>query len=741
MEKEQVLNELKKIFEQEKWSKFQLSEYNLKKFQELDSFIEKIKENNLQKEAIKLFKEYLEKNEYNIIARYLLAYFSFPEDKNTFYENFKRIINNFKEREKWSIVEFLSEKMLSFEENEFALLSLIDSLKFLNKPKRITELQEKYLELNPSDTTVALNLARKKEKEGDIKSAVKYYKIAIKTFISQKNQKQVEDIWEKLLSLSGDDLKWMDELNNLLKANFSFASIANLYKIIIPGLIKKENYDKAIEILKEILHLIPDNKEFREELIKIYRLKYKDHSKLEDILKSSGLRMWWKDVINAIDLFEKEIKFDIGTYVYHHSWGAGKIVKIEKDSMIIDFEEDSEHKMSVEMALNTLEILDENHIKVKKRYEKENILEILEKEPIKFIEMVFQSYKTNEINIEILKNEVTDKLLKSSEWQRWWNKAKRELKTNSNFKLLESDKVIRYVESDTSFGDIILENFKRSRDFFEKINIINELIANDVNKKVSKDIYQEITDWFIEFVKDNITNKPELSYIAYIVIKKIKEFYNEISIENLNIDAKYIIENAKNLIDLFKRVDLIEYQKMLVEDIVANKEKWEDILYEIMLTENSKIFDYITDIFSSQGKDNKIKEVIESGIKNYRKYPELFIWISKNILNGEFDKYLEDKRNTLKMVFQNLLFLLSYLGRQIKNKNNVTFNKKLQQQIVRLLFDKKSNFLLNYIKDAISQQEDTSAFLNLIRENEYIPKKQKENIIAEVRNSENTIIY
>ncbi len=740
MDKEQILEDIKKLFEQEKWSKFQLSEYNLKKFQDLDKYIDAINENNIQDEVIELFKEYIDKNEYNLIARYLLAVFSYDTDKQLFFSNFQKIINNFKEREKWAIVEFLARKMYSFEKSEFALSILIVSLKFLNKPQEIPTLQEQYLELDPTNTEIALSLAKQKSKIGDKVAAIRYYKMAIKSFILKKNQKQVEEIWTKLLALSDDKLDWLDELYNLLKANFSFTSIAILYKSLIPILIKNENYDEAIKLLKDMLAMLPDNKEYREELIKVYRIKYANHSKLEDILKSSGLRMWWKEVNAAIELFEKEIKFDVGVYVYHHSWGAGKIVKIEKDVIIVDFEEDSEHKMSLDMALNTLEILPETHIKIVKRYKKDEIIKLAENDTITFIGMVFKSYSGNELSLEVLKSEVTENLLKPSDWQRWWNKAKRELKTSPNYKLFENEKVIRYIESDTSFGEIILTNFNTAADIFEKISITNELIDNDVNKKVELRIYQDITNWFINYLQENIDKRPELSYISYSIIKKLKNFYNKISVDELEFDAKYIIDNVDDLTNLFKRVDYIDYQKMLINDIVKLKDNWSDVLKEIIFTENSKIFEFIIDIFEKNKKEERIKDIVENAIKNYRKYPELFIWISKNILNDNWKKYT-DEPDLKKNIIQNLLFLTSYLGRQIKNKVNPIINKKNQQQIIRLLFDKKNGYFLQYVKSALREQRDISSLLNLFRENEYVPKKQKENITAEIRNTENTIVF
>ena len=486
LKEEEIVKEIEQIFEEEKYSKFQLSEYNLTKFKKIEKVIEKINKNELQKKSIKIAKECLKKNEFSLIAKYFISYFSFPSDRDVFMQGFTKIINNFIERQKWSIVEFISDKMLSLEESEFGLRSHINSLKMLNKTKAIPPLQEKLLKLNPDDHAVAINIARFYENENKKEEAIKNYKLALKLFISRKNQKMVEELWLKILEIAEDPLPIFYETENALKSNFTPEFIVTLSGCMISNLSKLKKYDEVIYILKKILSLQQANKEYREELIKIYRLKYTKHSRLEDLLRASGLRMWWKDINPAVELFEKQIKFDVGVYVYHYSWGTGKVVFIDKDQITVDFDKKHDHSMSFEMALNTLEIVTKDHIKVKKRYELDDLTNMSIKNPIKLIDIVINSYKKKEITVDALKEEVTDKIINISDWQRWWVKVRKMLKTHPNLKLLETEKLIKFMDSDTSYGDIILVRFEEASEFLEKIKIVNELLKNDINKKVKK---------------------------------------------------------------------------------------------------------------------------------------------------------------------------------------------------------------------------------------------------------------
>ena len=740
MSAEEILKEIEQIFEEEKYSKFQLSEYNLTKFKKIDKVIEKIKKNELQKKAVKIAEECLKKNEFSLITKYFISYFSFTSDHDVFLQGFTKIINNFIERQKWSIVEFISDKMLSLEENEFGLRSHINSLKMLNKTKAIPPLQEKLLKLNPDDHAIAINIAKFYEAENKKEEAIKNYKLALKLFINRKNQKMVEELWLKILEITENPLPIFYETENALKSNFTPEFIVTLSGCMINNLSKLKKYDEVIYILKKILSLQQTNKEYREELIKIYRLKYIKHSRLEDLLRASGLRMWWKDINPAVELFEKQIKFDVGVFVYHYSWGTGKVSFIDKDQITVDFDKKHDHSMSFEMALNTLEIVTKDHIKVKKRYELDDLKDMSIKSPIKLIDVIINSYKKKEITVDALKEEVTDKIINISDWQRWWVKVRKMLKTHPNLKLLETEKLIKFMDSDTSYGDIILVRFEEASEFLEKIKIVNELLKNDINKKVKKDIYQQVTNYLIEFTNNQLSSKPELAYISAIILKSIKLFNSKVSIKKLNYDHHYIINSVDNIADLFKHINILEYKKSLISDVKKTRDDWEKILFELLFTEESKLFESLIEILSNNKKNDIIKNIIDKAIDKYRDYPELFYYISKNIFTKTFDTVIQSDFILRNKIFQNLFFLLSYSGRQVKNKISTDYYNKIQKQIIRLLFDKQTNYFLNFIKKSMDNN-DLSSILNLFKENEYIPKKYRENTVAELRSLEKSIVF
>jgi len=83
----------------------------------------------------------------------------------------------------------------------------------------------------------------------------------------------------------------------------------------------EEKWDLVVKTIKTIYKFIPQkNKEpksmeLRQKLINAYRNLYKNNSNFDDCIKRSQMNQSWKNLYDAIEIFEKYILFDKGNYV------------------------------------------------------------------------------------------------------------------------------------------------------------------------------------------------------------------------------------------------------------------------------------------------------------------------------------------------------------------------------------------------------------------------------------------
>ena len=172
----------------------------------------------------------------------------------------------------------------------------------------------------------------------------------------------------------------------------------------------------------------------------------------------------------AIADFEKHIGFDTGNYVFHRTWGIGRISASKDDTFTIDFSNKTSHKMSLKMAVSALEVLSAEHIWVLKRtLPKEELAKKVKDDPSWALKTIIKSFG-NLADMKKIKAELVPDVLTAGEWARWNTEARSILKKDSAFGNLP-DKIDQFMVRDKpiSFEEKTYNKFKAEKGFFERV--------------------------------------------------------------------------------------------------------------------------------------------------------------------------------------------------------------------------------------------------------------------------------
>ena len=733
MTPEEIRNEIKKIIDSEKWNKYQLSEYNLAKFQELDAIIEAIKStrddafiNSIRTEIT----EILKKNEYHYSALYLAAVLGY--EKEIFLESsffMQKLINNFQKKEKPHIVEYLCRKILKYNADPFALRALIESLRQQNKHSEIEQLQEKLISLEPSDVDLIIQLAAIKEKNGKIREALRYYQTGLTAFIKARQQKQTEEIWERIISLTPSFFSVLINFEELLLANFNRDFVFHLIQRLSQAYGNRNDLDTLILIQKKLLYLKPDNRDLRNTLIELYTKKYEKNSQCGRFLISSGLKQWWEDVFQAIDRFERFIKFDVGCYVWHQSWGVGRITLIQESTIYVDFEKDSNHKMTFEMALSSLTVIPEDHIKVMKRFNYDKIKKMVEETPVEAVRLFLLSMPNKTATIDSIKLEFTDGILDQDSWNKWWTKTRKELKSDDHFSFLDN-KTLQYVERTISIEEELFQKFEDAENFVEKTVVAEQILSLEKPATRDNKPYLAVSEYFQKFLGSSDDVEVLQSYLILSKLKKLKE---DISTGIDNFEIKDKLKNDNAVIKTFDSLSVDEKKSfiMLLENY---RNDINDLIIKFLETRFTSYHLILLERLEKTSGKEKANEFLYKVIENYKDMPDIFVGFGKILIsdNQRFDLY---------KVYTNYLYLVSILGRKIRNQENEEENKKLQKNIINLIFNRQGPNIINFIVERKKASDILAQKLvDLILDNTYLPEKYKKDVIDEVRKLENIII-
>jgi len=483
------------------------------------------------------------------------------------------------------------------------------------------------------------------------------------------------------------------ELNNLVKNIKDEENKIKKYLNIL-----KENIIEAKQAKKSKIIIKETEKSYLECLEIENRLKNLREN-LDNLLDEQKLNIQYQNNIEKLELFNKNLKVDIGNLEENIS-------------------KNSEKKENLESEISNLKIKEEDlDLKLKKYIILLDELEKLENFKNKKLEDKLK--KTTEI--DILKEELSTnkRLYKTTDLLKTQKKLTNLLKIEEKLKILEEQKIIFETEIKTLK--------KSSKELSDKIcPFLNEKCQN-LEDKEAEDYFSSkisIKTEELENLKKNIEEKTQILVEKVVFEDKIKYYFDlnkrinelkfsskneeinlkeiELDIKNLDMDIQKLIENQE-----FQNSQMLREKKTELEVELRNlnlDEKRENLknLLENLETEKEKIL--------------KNKNLIESNLKEIDEY-------SKKI-KEDTNKNIESKKSEIK-TFENKLD-------NLKNPyNEYLKNNVLAEDLENLLLKVNKN-----IKELYSLRADK----NLLKEKVSNLEEKIKNIqIAELKEKYDTI--
>lgn len=682
---EELVKYVQDQLNEEKWTRAAISNYSKNNFIELAATVVKANEENCIDEIKDICDEHLSHTKNSVIALYLSGMLGLKK-KALDNSALITLIDIFTDNHKNNIVTYLCETILDEDKNnKFALHTLADCYREENNEK-VWEIYETIVSIDYEEADIAKILAEKYEKEGDIETAVDYYKKALLRYVNAKSSNLVQEIWKKLISLIPEEIDFFLMVQRKVSKAISAEKSAILLQDLFAWYKNEKNWDVAIDILKLILSIDEKDSQARREIVECYRGKYQDHSQLDDYIRVSNLSQSWRNVFEAIADFEKHIAFDEGNYVYHRSWGVGKIVKVADESITITFATGTK-EMALKMAINALSPLKKDHIWViKATHSKASLAQRVKEKKLWTLKTIIKSFD-NCCDFKRIKAELVPSVLSTSEWTSWSSGARKLLENDPSFGVSPND-INMYIVRDRKISpeEKLSNEFKAQKNFFARIDIIMRF----AELKSESDLFTEMFNYFDGYIKA-YTQVTEQTLAAYLVVRKL-------AAENPNLDPEFkpemfgeIFQHIDNPNELYLslkdtkntslRKDFLSCIRMLPD--------WSDVYIRLFPTVLQE--EMLTTLLNN-GYEEKLKKLVATSFENFRDYRAATVWFFGKAQNEDWFKAVNIPFEKQMIT---LIHIMDICYKEIANHCDTTENKKILHNIELLLF--KDDTLLKYM--------------------------------------------
>lgn len=689
---ESLLEKVKSLLTEEMWTSTQLASYSVSQFEKLESFLSEAYEQKQTVEIKNLCDERLKESKVSVLALYLSGMIAW-EDQQLEDSDLTTLIGLFTENAKWSIVEYIAKKMLVSGENKVALKALVQTYEKQSQEVEYYKALERLAKLDYEDGDLTLKLAKYYEDKGDKEETFSYYTKSIYRYINRKYFTGVQEVWNKFLTICVDEdffttlvLK-VEKVLGQEKAVELEKSLYQIYK-------KNGKWADAIALLKKILAFNNKDVASRKELVACYKEEYASNSRLKECVAISSIEQNWRNVQEAYESFEKHICLDKGRFVFHKTWGVGRVKSVNEQNVVLDFAKKRGHEMGLEMAVSSLLTLSEDHIWVlRATTKKEELAKKIKKDIPWSLKMLAMSFG-GECDMKKAKQEFCPSdaaakglsLLSTSEWSTWSSEARNVIKNDSSFGNNSSkDEVFILRSTPVSVEEKIANRFKIEEDFFKKLDLVDEFLEKAGN---DNNYFNDMFNYFFNYLKTSEVNEKVVTSFLFVQ-KMIK---NKVINVTLPYSFEDLYTDISDVDTLFMKINREndEFSTEFLHQVRRYVSDWAIIFVRFFPQSPS---DFMLEELLKENKTKEILEAMASINDRYRANDRAFFWLIKFLITSEETFGLKKEKLLI-----NLLHLVELSDRNIGDKKDLADNKRIMKRAQTLLF--KDGFFTIFVEEA-----------------------------------------
>lgn len=706
-------------FNEEKWTRIGPKDVSISRFRLLEDLLKEAAEENSYELLQQMSREHLDEYEASVAARYFLGMIALKKNLPDQIIFLKQLLDQFQEVSKWAVVDYLADEMLTVSENRTILRAKTTALEKLGRNKEVIPVLEKLAKIDRKNPDISLRYADAVIND-DLEKGIQFYKQAAESYAKSMQFEKLKTVWNKLVDLIPEDFNFFKKIERILSGHRQKEVLADLYVQLAYHYIKKDDVDNIISISKKILDYNPNYTRFKNELIKAYRAKYADHSLLEDFLKYSGLLSNKRSVPNSIQNFETNVVFDKDNYVFHRTWGVGKIKELNTEEMIIDFKDKDAHRMEIQMALKSLKPLKEDHFWVHQFEKPDELKKMFEEDTIGFFKILLQSFG-NRISLADIKIELADVFIPLKQWSKWWSKARAEiLKDNLIGVSPQRKDIIELYENPITTSERIIEKFQAASNFEDRV-------AAAVDGLKDPEEAEDALEYMTPFFKDTLKSLDlEVRLQSMLVLDMIQASFHE---DDLYYDTEVFSQmvntigekNPIEIANIESKIKQVELKKQYVKFLKNHYKNWKDSYLEILTHTPIKIHkNLISDLIATESWE-ELETFFTKLRKEAKDNTEVFLWTLKNLLTGSFEI------NSIPMPEQ----ILAYFRLLRTVEKTEKTGTKLKNMARDMLLGQPAEKLLKIVED--EAKDYVRKFTSLIRDVPFFTDPEKETVIQTLK--------
>jgi transcription elongation factor GreA len=196
---------------------------------------------------------------------------------------------------------------------------------------------------------------------------------------------------------------------------------------------------------------------------------------IQGVVRDAGLGNPDVAFAAALARYQRLMEFPPESYVEHGSWGVGRVLAHDGESLTVRFLSRPEHVFKRTLADRALEKRDPNDLRVLLAFFPERVAELRAKDPVVLVAAALTRLG-GEAKPRDLKRALMPAAVPTEEWTSFWKRARAAMEEDERFDLSQSFRDLIRLAARGHAGEIPLPNFEERGDVGRQVKVLRRFI-------------------------------------------------------------------------------------------------------------------------------------------------------------------------------------------------------------------------------------------------------------------------
>ena len=319
-----------------------------------------------------------------------------------------------------------------------------------------------------------------------------------------------------------------------------------------------------------------------------------------------------------------------GTFCLHKSWGFGRVAEwnLLLNQILIDFPGKKAHPMQLEYAADNLTLIPAEHFLARKAGDRAATKKLAKDDPVGVVRNILESLDGSATAQQVSDWMVPD-LFTEAEWKRWWESARKQLKTSGAFSIpAKKTEPIQIRAEGISHADELIESFDRARQPKQQLTALEQIVKSYQQFKEPEKQLQPVITTIENVATRNQKLHPELAFELVLGRDDLLQHFAQLKTTHIGLTlGKLIVDEERRLVLILPKMPAAKEKRVLQALPAALGERWSARALQLMQATHGRMVAQIPHVFRDAGQHAELKTMLERSLREHSATSEMLVWL------------------------------------------------------------------------------------------------------------------